>query len=432
MLLKQKFLVQIILFLVWIGSIVYSIIYYMGLHQKGELLAKMTHLSINSVIFLIIVFSLFLQYRSNKTIKLPKLQVFWLLFGVILLMSIGSIIQLKFKDVTPSLIRFLNYFGVFILAYNIRLENNAKFCISILKTFILLSIISCIGFGFYEIYIGDIQYLNNAYRLSGSFKFHQLANGMYLFTIISCIIFFKYNAKNKLFKNLIYGILIILLLYLFMRVHSRLLFISLFSTLLVLFFIGTNRLLVKFNIIIATIYLLITGLFLMFNFDFQPRLKNLLFSGSNYGQVDSSSKTRFEIIDNSLAAIDEKDVVFGKGLGIFNSFYAKAGDKKGVAAHNNYLLFFIEGGILALAVYILFEFVMLVKLFKSVKNSFRITHDSDKKLLFATATLFIGIEFMGFLLNNYYFYQSEIIIWLLLGFSYPIIERKVKINAKYQ
>jgi len=189
---------------------------------------------------------------------------------------------------------------------------------------------------------------------------------------------------------------------------------------------------VKFNIIIATIYLLITGLFLMFNFDFQPRLKNLLFSGSNYGQVDSSSKTRFEIIDNSLAAIDEKDVVFGKGLGIFNSFYAKAGDKKGVAAHNNYLLFFIEGGILALAVYILFEFVMLVKLFKSVKNSFRITHDSDKKLLFATATLFIGIEFMGFLLNNYYFYQSEIIIWLLLGFSYPIIERKVKINAKYQ
>tara|TARA_B110000014_G_scaffold123245_1_gene84726 strand:- start:1146 stop:2435 length:1290 start_codon:yes stop_codon:yes gene_type:complete len=428
MLLKHKFSIQLILFFVWIGSITYSIIYYLGLHKEGELLAKTTHLSINTIIFAIIFSSLFIQYRTYKKIKLPRLQVFWLFFAIILLMSFESIIQLKFKDVIPSLIRFLNYFGIFILAYNIRIENNAKFCISIMKPFIMFSIISCIGFGFYEIYIDDIQYLNNAYRLSGSFKFHQLANGMYLFTIIACAIFFKLNRKNKLLKNIIYAILILLLTYLFLRVHSRLLFLSLFSTLLVLFFIGTNRILVKFNIILATVYLLIAGLFLMFNFDFQPRLKNLLFSSISYGQVDSSSKTRFEIIDNSLAAIDEKDVVFGKGLGIFNSFYTEVGDKQGVAAHNNYLLFFIEGGIIALVTYLLFEFIMLFKLFRAIKNNFRLKHESDKKLIFATATVFIGIEFLGFLLNNYYFYQSEIIIWLLLGFSYPIIDRKVNIH----
>ena len=166
----------------------------------------------------------------------------------------------------------------------------------------------------------------------------------------------------------------------------------------------------------------------MFNFDFQPRLKNMLFLSSNYGQVDSSSKTRFDIIDNSLAAIDEKDVVFGKGLGMFNSFYSEVGDKEGVAAHNNYLLFFIEGGIIALITYLLFEFIMLFNLFRAIKNNFRLKHESDKKLIFAAATVFIGIEFLGFLLNNYYFYQSEIIIWLLLGFSYPIIERKVNIH----
>ena len=43
----------------------------------------------------------------------------------------------------------------------------------------------------------------------------------------------------------------------------------------------------------------------MFNFVFQPRLKNLLLSRNNSGFVDSSSKTRLDIINNSLAAIDE-------------------------------------------------------------------------------------------------------------------------------
>ncbi len=211
-----------------------------------------------------------------------------------------------------------------------------------------------------------------------------------------------------------------------MRVHSRLLLISLFSTLLVLFFIGTKKLFVKFKILLATSYLIITGFFLMLNFDFQPRIKNLLFADRTYEQMDSSSKTRIEIINNSLNSIDETDVIFGKGLGMFNSFYSLVGEKKGVAAHNNYLLFFIEGGIIGLLGYILFELILLMKFFKSIKNIFSINNISEKKLIYAAATVFIGIEFLGFLLNNYYFYQSEIIIWLLLGFAYPSMERKVE------
>lgn len=401
----------------------------MGLHQKGELLAKTVNLSINSLIFVLIAASLIILHKIKKTIKLPRIQVFWLLFGVIILMSIGSLVQLKFKDVIPSLVRFLNYFGIFVLAYNIRIENNSTYCIKMLKPFIILSTITCLGFGFYEIFTNDIQYLNNAYRVSGSFKFHQLGFGMYLFTILTCTIFFMYIPKNKVFNRILVGIVILLLLYLFMRVHSRLLFLSFFITLVVIAFTATKQLLVKFKIITATLFLLVSGLFLMFNFDFQPRLKNLLLSGSNNGFVDSSSKTRFDIIENSLAAIDEIDLLFGKGLGSFNSFYEKAGQKKGVAAHNNYLLFLIEGGIIALAAYILFEFIMIIKFFKFIKNSFQINNDKDKKLLFVAATLFIGIEFLGFLLNNYYFYQSETIIWLLLGFTGPILERKVEIHV---
>ena len=44
--------------------------------------------------------------------------------------------------------------------------------------------------------------------------------------------------------------------------------------------------------------------------------------------MDSSSKTRLDILNNSLAAIDNVDVLIGKGLGTFNSFYEKAGFKK--------------------------------------------------------------------------------------------------------
>ena len=401
----------------------------MGFHQKGELLAKTINLSINSIIFIVLSVFLFSHFKIHKKIKLPKLQVFWLLTGVIILMAIGSLVQLKFRDVIPSFLRFINYVGIFIIGYNIKKEYHPSYCIQILNPFILLSVISCLGFGLFEIYIGDIQYLNNAYRLSGSFKFHQLAFGMYLFTIITCILFLKYNSQDKIIKKIIFGVVLALLLYLFMRVHSRLLSLSLFTTLLAVSFIGTKQLLVKVKIITATMFLLVTGLFLMFNFDFQPRLKNLLLSKNNSGFVDSSSKTRLDIINNSLAAIDNVDVLIGKGLGTFNSFYEKAGSKKGVAAHNNYLLFFIEGGILALAAFILFEFIMMIKFFKIIKNSYKIKHETDKKLLFAAATLFIGIEFLGFLLNNYYFYQSETVIWLLLGFCGPFLERKVKIHV---
>ena len=172
--------------------------------------------------------------------------------------------------------RIYHYFGIFIIGYNIKKEYHPSYCIRILNPFIILSVISCLCFGFLEIFTNDIQYLNNAYRVSGSFKFHQLAFGMFLFTIITCVIFLKYNANDKILKKIIFGIVLALLLYLFMKVHSRLLSLSLFSSLLAVSFIGSKQLLAKVKIMTATMFLLVTGLFLMFNFDFQPRLKNLL------------------------------------------------------------------------------------------------------------------------------------------------------------
>ena len=152
-------------------------------------------------------------------------------------MSIGSLVQQKFRDVIPSFLRFTNYFGIFIIGYNIKKEYHPSYCIRILNPFIIFSVISCLCFGFLEIFTNDIQYLNNAYRVSGSFKFHQLAFGMFLFTIITCVIFLKYNANDKILKKIIFGIVLALLLYLFMRVNSRLLSLSLFSSLLAVTFI---------------------------------------------------------------------------------------------------------------------------------------------------------------------------------------------------
>ena len=158
MLLRQKILIQTILFLLWVGSINYSVIYYLGLHQKGELLAKTINLSINFVIFIIVSTFFFSHYKIHKNINLPKLQVFWLLIGVIMLMSIGSLVQLKFRDVIPSFLRFTNYFGIFIIGYNIKKEYHPSYCIRILNPFIILSVISCLCFGFLEIFTNDIQY----------------------------------------------------------------------------------------------------------------------------------------------------------------------------------------------------------------------------------------------------------------------------------
>ncbi|MGC6728075.1 hypothetical protein ACP0GO_26650, partial [Escherichia coli] len=52
--------------------------------------------------------------------------------------------------------------------------------------------------------------------------------------------------------------------------------------------------------------------------------------------------------------LDVNDLIYGIGLGGFNHFYYKISGEIGVAAHNDFFLFFVEGGVIALFFYCLF------------------------------------------------------------------------------
>lgn len=100
----------------------------------------------------------------------------------------------------------------------------------------------------------------------------------------------------------------------------------------------------------------------------------------------------------------------GIGLGGFNEFFFLATKVKDIAAHNDYLLMLVEGGVVSLILYLYIQYRVVVDILKSK----HVRHN----LIKLTFVLFFGIEILGFLLNGYYFYQSKILIFIILAYFY--------------
>ena len=405
---------QLTFLLVWLGSIMYSVIYYSGLYQEGESLAKVIHLGINGGIFLLLV-----SFMPKPIFT--KVHTVNVLFSLVLLMGVNSIVQLRFDEVTPSLLRFLNYFLIFNFSYFAIKNRGIELFEKSINFFLNLSIFTCLLFGFLEIAMGDIQFLNGAYRLSGSFKFHQLAFGMYLFCVITMVFVLKITSNKVLAKHRLWYMLILaLLIFLFVKVHSRMLFISLGASFFVVYFIAYKSAFKRFNMLLFSFILIVVLIVSIFNFGFQPRIKEFLMA-TKTEKIDSSSKTRLDIIENSTKNLTVIEHISGIGLGRFNKFYEKFTGKDGVAAHNNFLLFLIEGGVISLLYYVSFLGITFYMLSQKLVQTKNIT---SRKAILVALILFVGIELLGFLLNNYYFYQSEIIVWSFLGVAFSINANK--------
>ena len=104
---------------------------------------------------------------------------------------------------------------------------------------------------------------------------------------------------------------------------------------------------------------------LEFFFD-NPLLKRIIYL-FNYGIFDASSNERFDIIIRSLNEFDTIQWIFGIGIGYFDNFQELMVGER-IAAHNNFLLFFIEGGFFLLIFFILHLIWIGVKILK-IKNS---------------------------------------------------------------
>ncbi len=392
----------LVLFLISISTITYFID---GIFIKGSLPFNFAQTMNIICVFLIFLISFFGLLQRPIVINFLPLNIFIVL--IIFISLIGFLFNSPI-EVIPSFLRFFMYFLVALLTYNYILGNGLESFDRKLKQFTLILFFIAIFFGFYEVIFLNIRFMNGAFRFSGSFLGHPLANAMFLG--ITMILWLEYYVAPQ--RN-IWGLIgLALLFYLFLNTHSRMPLAFLFLSFFAYYFLKEKRA-VKFLKSLTLIAFIFIGLYLLITrTEISPRLKKLAVSENAF--KDPSTNTRLLIIENSISGMTDAEKLFGIGIGGFNNFYAEITDKDGVAAHNNFLLFFVEGGIIGLLLFLLYQMALFFSLFRFIRKppliqGQRVNH---RRLVYVSVFLF---EICSFLLNNYYFFTSQTIVFLLLG-----------------
>lgn len=359
-----------------------------------------------NIIYVLLLFliSLFGLLQKPRIVKYLPLNIF------VILITWLFIVGLLFNspmEILPSFMRFYFYFFLAILTYNFLKKEGLVGFNKKMKIFTLALFIIAIVFGFYEAFFMDIRFMNGAYRFSGSFLKHPLANSMFLVMTIILWLEFFVMPKKSLFNIL--GLL--LLFYLFVNTHSRMPLVFLFFSFFMYYFLKEKKVM-KFLKVIVGITIMLIGVYLIITkTEISPRLRTMVLSEKAF--KDPSTNTRFIIIENTLSEMSPLEKVIGIGLGGFNDFYEDVSGKSGVAAHNNFLLFFAEGGILGLLLFLFYQLVLFVTLLRFIrKPSNKDDGINYQRLVFVSIFLF---EICSFLLNNYYFFTSQAIVFMLFG-----------------
>jgi hypothetical protein len=313
----------------------------------------------------------------------------------------SSLVQNNFHEWIPTLIRYLLYISTFIIFFY-GLKNNKITINHISRTVYILAYILII-FGYYQILSGNINFVNGAYRVSGNFTTHHLAFALSSFVVVEYLFFIVVLKKENATKlsKIIGLITTLLLLYLFIQSHSRLLLAILLVTNLFVFIYYSKRIITKFIFIFISILFIALFFYIALKTDLLPRFNEMLTSD----KIDSSTLYRLFIIDVTFSNMSFLNYITGIGLGGFNEFFFSHTGITGTAAHNDYLLILVEGGVLSILLYLSYQFILSKKIL-SYQNS------SISKLSFI---LFVGIEILAFLQNPHYFYQSELLIPIVLA-----------------
>jgi len=310
-----------------------------------------------------------------------------------------SILVNTIDEWLPSLIRYCLYLSTFAIFYIGFYNKIIK--INLLSITITILALTLILGSFVEIVSGNVQFLNGSYRVSGNFNGHHLAFALACFVNMNYLL----HVNFKQF-DLIRIILLILLFVVFFMSHSRLLLFSLFFSNFFVIYLLKNEIYLKFLYLMLSIVLFSFLVFLISSTDLMPRMSELIFSD----KIDSSTLYRIFIIEKSLANLSFTQYFTGIGLGGFNEFFFLATNEKEVAAHNDYLLMLVEGGVGSLILYLYIQYRVVIDILKS-----KYVRHGLVKLTFV---LFFGIEILGFLQNAHYFYQSEILIFIILAYFY--------------
>ena len=383
----------------------YPFSYLLELDDRGVNFLLYSSLLFINICFLIIYIS---SFGLNIKI-LSRLYIYAIL--IVVMQLFFSILFNAIDEWLPSLIRYSLYLSTFAIFYIGFYKKTIS--INLLSITITILTLVLILSSLVEIISGNVQFLNGALRVSGNFKGHHLAFALACFVNINYLLYVDFKQFN-----LIRIILLILLFVVFFMSHSRLLLVSLFISNLFIIYFLKKQIFLKFLYLILSIFLLFSLFLLVSYTDLMPRISELFFSD----KVDSSTLYRLFIINESLSHLSITQFFTGIGLGGFNEFFFSATKEKDVAAHNDYLLMLVEGGVGSLILYLYIQYRVVVGILKS-----KYVRHSLVKLTFV---LFFGIEILGFLENAHYFYQSEILIFIILAYFYATEEKGSILSSK--
>ena len=249
--------------------------------------------------------------------------------------------------------------------------------------------------GLIQAITGDTYLVNMVDRVAGPYYLH--ASGFSLFLVSTIpILIYKISKSGISFTRFI---CLITGLFILLRTGSR---AGLIGFLISVILVYGKKIFNRYTAL-ALFILLISFRNQIIDFFFaNPLLKRFVYLIKN-GVFDASSNERVHIITRSLSGLDSLQMYFGVGIGYFDNFQESIVGEK-IAAHNNFLLFFIEGGLFLLIFFIIHLVWVVVKISK--------VKDIDRKRLLVL--LFLNIELFGLINNNLYYFIPYLICLLII------------------
>lgn len=354
-----------------------------------------------SFIYSLILFFFALIVISRVNI-VPR-QMFFVLICfifIIIIPAIVGILQNSIIETMPNFLRFCTYVFSFFFFYFFSYAN--LYTIRNLdRTIKFISVVLLI-FSIVQVARDEMIYMNGAYRLSSIYGLTPA--GFALITLVFSVYFYSqiYVKKNGGNYSLVPLIFFMINTIMMAMTQSRQSLMTLILLIGMFHFLRSKKLYKIITLFIIS-FLMYGFYWLVVNTDLFPRLTQMLF---NYAS-DSSTHTRITIITKSYEHLGLENIIYGIGLGGFNQFYYGVSGDLGVAAHNDFFLFFVEGGVLSLFFYCSLLIGGAFFWLNAIKRG--------GETYFTPFLIFCALYILSFLNNPFYYPQVQVIGAALMG-----------------
>lgn len=353
----------------------------------------------------------------SRSSRVPRLFTFFLLFT--LWGTVIAIIQfVPIRWWLPPFLRWTANVFMALAAYHLVLGGyltTQKF-----HKGILLALIIPLAGGVVQAAFGLAPLLNGAFRISSTIGRSPLGFALFL-TGLGCLLLSRrtLNIYTVFFLTLSFGMTIMthsrLVIVAFVisigwilltqRRYSILITLGLFAiSLLILFPTMTLQLMGRFSAIQTIDYSVLR----------RAADNATQYMWSERG-LDNSVLLRLQTHVIGWEAFTQSPV-YGNGLGSYVPIYEQATGRPNVAAHNDYLLYLVETGIIGLCAYLFLQLNLVWFLLWGFRK-----YDTETRFFTrGVAGSYIAINVFSFLSNSYYFFEVQLWIWLGIGLAFGL------------